>query len=103
MVEKHLPEDGKPRIEPHYTVGEIAAEWKLSTDTVRKLFLDEPGVLKIGEGSRLLGGRKYKRRYFVLRIPAAVLRRVEQKLINKRPAEPVSSRVERGSRDLHAS
>jgi hypothetical protein len=97
-----MNENDKPGIETHYTIAEIAQQWKLSEDTVRKLFIDEPGVLKIGEGSRLLGGRKYKRRYFVLRIPAAVLRRVEQQLINKRPAEP-TPRVDRGSRDLHAS
>lgn len=54
---------------------------------MRKLFSDEPGVLKIGEGTRLLRGRgknKYKRRYFVLRIPQSVLFRVRERLMHKR-------------------
>ena len=52
-------------------------------------FVDEHGVLKIGGPSRLLG-RKYKRRYYLLCIPESALRRVEQRLMDKRPAEPVS-------------
>jgi hypothetical protein len=98
-----MPENEKPRIETYYTVTEIAKLWKVSDDTVRTLFVDEHGVLKIGGPSRLLG-RKYKRRYYLLRIPESALRRVEQRLMDKRPAEPVSRRVlDRGSRDLHAS
>jgi len=32
-------------------VAEIAAQWNLSTDKVRELFQNEPGVLVIGERS----------------------------------------------------
>jgi AraC-like DNA-binding protein len=78
--------DSKPNaIEEHFTVGEIAARFKLSEDTVRRLFSDESGVLKLGEGTRL-AGRKYKRRYFSLRIPESVLVRVMNRLMHKRPA-----------------
>jgi|ERR1700722_6008167 len=78
-------------IELHYTVAEIAKQLKLSEETVRRIFRDEPGTLKIGEGSRLLGGRKkaYKRRYFVLRIPQSVFERVRDRLMHKRPVEAV--------------
>jgi hypothetical protein len=37
--------------ERHYAVAEIAAKWNLSTDKVRELFQNEPGVLVIGERS----------------------------------------------------
>lgn len=72
--------------EQHYTIASIAEQWSLSYDTVRRLFLDEPGVLKIGERSRLLGGRRkvYKRRYSIMRVPHSVLVRVQQRLVNKR-------------------
>jgi hypothetical protein len=79
-------------LEPHYKVSEIAQQWNVSEDTVRRMFSDEPGVLKIGEGSRLLRGRgkRYKRRYFVLRIPHSVLVRMTDRLIHKRPADAVA-------------
>jgi hypothetical protein len=79
-----VTEPGLP--EAHYTIHAIAEQWNLSYDKVRRLFLNEPGVLKIGEGSRLLRGRHqaYKRRYFVLRVPHSVLHRVQQRLVNKR-------------------
>ena len=31
--------------EPHFTVQQIAKLWQLSTDTVRRIFEEEPGVL----------------------------------------------------------
>ena len=33
--------------ERYYTVTEIAELWRVSTDTVRRLFEDEPGVIVI--------------------------------------------------------
>jgi hypothetical protein len=56
----------------HYTVAEVASLWKLSTDTVRKLFEDEPDVLVIGNQERRFG----RRRYSTLRIPEFVVERV---------------------------
>jgi hypothetical protein len=58
-------------IERHYTTLEVAELWKLSPDTVRKIFRDEPGVLKIGEPER-----RNKQGYISLRIPESVLARV---------------------------
>ncbi len=59
--------------ERHYTVQEIASAWRLSTMTVRRLFEDQPGVLKI-DRRRLIG----KRPHVTLRIPASVLDRFHQ-------------------------
>lgn len=56
----------------HLTPAEIAKAWRIDETTVRRIFLDEPGVLKIG---RLTAGRG-KRSYVTLRIPADVAERV---------------------------
>jgi AraC-like DNA-binding protein len=57
--------------EPHYTVKEVAAMLKLSPDTARRLFREEPGVLALGNAKR-----RGKRPYYTLRIPQSVLDRV---------------------------
>ena len=66
-------------LEKHYTPQEVAELWGLSDSAVRRLFQDEPGVLRVGEPSRRLG-RLLKRRYFTLRIPESVVIRVHQRL-----------------------
>lgn len=60
----------------HYTVRQIAEQWQLSDDMVRKIFEREPGVIAIGETRS--NGRK--RRYVTLRVPKAVLERVHSRL-----------------------
>jgi len=57
--------------EPIYTAEELARSRKLHPATIRKLFVDEPGVLRLGHPAR--GGR---RQYFTLRIPESVAQRV---------------------------
>jgi hypothetical protein len=52
-----------------FTVDEVAKMLKVSGDTVRRRFGKESGVIDLGVP------RRYKRRYRVLRIPAAVLNR----------------------------
>jgi hypothetical protein len=64
--------------ERHYAVTEVAALWNLSSDKVRDLFQNEPGVLVIGERSP-----RHKRRYMTLRIPQSVLERVHSRLSSK--------------------
>ena len=61
--------------ENHYTVQEIAEKWHLSETVVRKLFCDEPGVLKIDAPER-----RFKRGYCSLRIPESVAERVHARL-----------------------
>jgi len=62
-------------LEKHYTVAEVAVLWSLSEETIRKLFRDDPSVLKIGVGEKL-----HKRGYVVLRIPESVVLRTHEKL-----------------------
>jgi hypothetical protein len=64
--------------ETFYTPEEIAVAWKLSPDTVRRIFQNEPGVL-VFQKSRLNGRRRYR----TLRIPDSVAERVYHRLALK--------------------
>jgi hypothetical protein len=61
--------------EKHFTPQELAEAWGVSAETIRVIFREEPGVLKIGK----TGGR-YKRGYVTLRIPNEVAERVHKRL-----------------------
>jgi len=58
--------------ERHFTPRDLADLWKLDETTIRRIFQDEPGVLKIGKANR----RDGKRDYITLRIPESVAARV---------------------------
>jgi hypothetical protein len=60
--------------EMHYSIGDLAKQWRLGRETVRLLVKDEPGVLKIR-----MGRQKTMTRYSV---PESVARRVHTKLFN---------------------
>jgi hypothetical protein len=62
----HIPE----RV---YRVHDIAAEWKLSIDTIQRLFAAEPDVFVIKNGRKR-----------TLRIPQQVKERVWRRMTNKR-------------------
>ena len=61
--------------EKHFSPAELGEAWGLSPDTIRNLFRDEPGVLKIGKRER-----RFRRGYITLRIPQSVLERVHRRL-----------------------
>ena len=61
--------------EKHYCVSEVAELWGLSERTIRRIFSNEPGVIK-WENSET----RYKRGYTTLRIPESVVQRVHRKL-----------------------
>jgi Helix-turn-helix domain len=58
-------------LEPVYTPEQIAAYLGLDTSTVRRLFQDTAGVVRIGR-TEARGG---KRQYCTLRVPQSVLQR----------------------------
>jgi len=60
--------------ERHYSASEVAELWHVSALTVRRMFEDMPGVLKISH-ARLLPNRERKPRT-TLRIPASILEQV---------------------------
>ena len=66
---------GQMVAEKHYTPNELAKLWAVSPDTIRRLFRDESGVLKIGNN-----GTRYRRGYETLRIPESVAQRVHRRL-----------------------
>lgn len=61
--------------ERHYTVGELSQIWLLSQSTIRRLFIKEPGVIKIVREET-----RCKRGYTTLRIPEAIAQRVHRRL-----------------------
>lgn len=63
-----------PALEQHYTVEQIAQAWAVSPVTVRRIFRDQPGVLKPKGRKTFLSARSYD----ALRIPASVAARVHQ-------------------------
>jgi len=62
-------------LEKHYSIPEIATLWGLSQDSVRNIFRDHPGVLKIGNPET-----RFKRAYLTIRIPESVLQKVHAQL-----------------------
>ena len=60
--------------ETYLTVTDVAERLKINEDTVRRLFLNEPGVLVI------CFPRRGRRLYRTLRIPQAVFERVVTRL-----------------------
>jgi hypothetical protein len=69
----------EPMLEPHYSPQALAEAWGFSTDYIRDLFEDEPGVLMTGNRTS-----KRKRRYVNMRIPASVAARVYKRLTERR-------------------
>ncbi len=61
--------------ERHFTPKQLTDLWVLDESTIRRLFLDEPGVMKYGKASRHDG----RRDYVTLRIPESIVRRVYEK------------------------
>jgi hypothetical protein len=57
--------------EPKYTPEELAQIYKLHPSTIRKRFVDEPGVIRMGHA-----GSRRRKQYFTIRIPASVASRV---------------------------
>jgi hypothetical protein len=57
--------------EPHYSVKEIAQMWSLSAAAIRRMFRNEPGVLRFGKQNK-----GHRRDYVTLRIPVSVAERV---------------------------
>jgi hypothetical protein len=61
--------------ERHYSPADLAKAWSVDVETIRNLFREEPGVMKIGEKAP-----RHKRSYLTLRIPESVAVRVHKRL-----------------------
>jgi hypothetical protein len=60
--------------ERHFTAQDLAELWKLDETMIRRIFQDQPGVLKLGRSNRRGGNRDY----VTLRIPESVALRIYQ-------------------------
>ena len=60
--------------EVHYSVGQLAVQWRYGRESIRKLVMLEPGVLKLK-----LGKKKANATYS---IPESVARRIHTRLLN---------------------
>jgi hypothetical protein len=61
--------------ERHYAPADLAKAWGVSTDLIRDVFRDEPGVLRFANPAT-----RTKRGYATIRIPESVAQRVHTKL-----------------------
>jgi len=61
--------------EKHYSPADLAKAWGVNVETIRNVFREEPGVVKIGSKAPI-----HKRSYLTLRIPQSVAVRVHQRL-----------------------
>lgn len=85
--------------ERHYSVAELAEQWNLSKDSIRRMFENEPGVLSL-QADR----RPWKRVYKTLRIPQSVAERVyrrnlviDSSLSSRLPQAVPGGRVPKGN------
>jgi hypothetical protein len=62
-------------LERHYSIQEVAEIWGLCENSVRELFKDEPGVVRIARPKS-----RHKRPYITIRIPLSVLERVHRRM-----------------------
>jgi hypothetical protein len=80
-----LEQDQSPEFPPgqaferHFSPALIAKQWDLSVDLIRRIFENEPGVIRAGHDETL-----HRRRYITLRIPESVMRRVHPRLTQTR-------------------
>lgn len=63
-------------LERHFTTKQLGCLWSMDESTIRRMFQDEPGVLKINSLAKPDG--KPKRSYVTLKIPESVVRRVHR-------------------------
>jgi hypothetical protein len=64
--------------EKHYAPAELGELWNVSTDTVRRMFYDQPGVKFFGEV------KPGTRRHLTMRIPASVAEAVYKSLSGRK-------------------
>jgi len=79
--EGHQRNTVEPCEEVVYTAEELAATKKLHPSTIRRMFADEPGVIRFGREASA-----NRRQYFTLRIPASVARRVFEAMTVRKSA-----------------
>jgi hypothetical protein len=62
-------------LERHFTVAELSKRWFFSENTIRRLFSQEPGVVRVARPQT-----RSKRGYTSMRIPERIAERVHRRL-----------------------
>lgn len=71
-IPKHRASD--TTFEKHYRIGDLADQWGLGRETIRKLVKDDPGVVKIRAGR--------KKSNTTYSVPESAARRIHTRLLN---------------------
>lgn len=66
--------------EKHFTVTELSQAWNVNPETIRRIFRNLPGVLKLDSP-----GNQFKRPYRTLRIPESVAKQVWDDYARRQP------------------
>jgi hypothetical protein len=66
--------------ERHYSAKQLAQMWGLSPMAIRRMFRNEPGVLRFGRENK-----GHQRDYVTLRIPVSVAERVYRRCMRPNP------------------
>jgi hypothetical protein len=61
--------------ERHFTIKQIAGLWALSEDVVRRLFENDPDIVRVGHDEQL-----HLRRHWTFTIPESVVRRIHRRI-----------------------
>lgn len=61
-------------MEKHYRIGELAILWKLGRETVRKLVMEDPGVIRVQLGK--------KKAHTLYSVPESAARRIHTRLLS---------------------
>lgn len=67
--------EGTGVFERHFSPQQLGNDWGLDVESIRNIFRNEPGVIKLGEKNP-----KHKRAYITLRIPESVAQRVHKRI-----------------------
>ena len=81
--------------ERHYRIGELCVLWGIGRETLRKILLDEPGVVKIRMGRR--------KSHTTYSIPASVAERIHTRLSSVDQGMNLAKGVLGASRDNQRS
>lgn len=66
---------GMQAVEKHYTVAQLSRMWVFSESTIRRLFIKEPGVIRLSHQPT-----KKRRGYTSIRIPERIAERVHRRM-----------------------
>ena len=77
--------------ERHFSVKDVATMWGLSPAAIRRMFRNEPGVLRFGKEKH-----GHQRDYVTLRIPESIAERVYRRCMRPGLVSPLAGDTRKG-------